>query len=134
MVSYEQAHWVEEPIRVESMTDEESGLDNLLEAYGRACPDVEPSAGFMPAIWQRIEARRSFWFVFQREARAVMTASAALFVVLLVLNLFVGSQNHLAASTYADALMADHTAEKTYYTEAIRSTPAASQVSDFSRH
>ena len=114
------------------MIDEDSGLNTLLEKYRYACPDVEPSANFMPAIWQGIAARRSFWFVFQREARAVMTASAALFVVLLVLNFFSGSQNHLAASTYADALMDDHTAEKTYYTEAIRSTPAASEASDFS--
>src|SRR6201996_9762187 len=105
------------------MNGDDSALDTLLEAYRSACPDIEPSANFMPAIWQKIEARRSFWFVFQREARAVMTASAALFVVLLVLNFFSGSQSHLAASTYADALMADHTAEKTYYTEAIRSSP-----------
>ncbi len=111
------------------MIDEDSGLDTLLGAYRRACPDVEPTANFMPAIWQKIEARRSFWFVFQREARAVMTASAALFVLLLVLNFFSGSQSHWAASTYADALMADHTAEKTYYTEAIRSSPVA-EVSD----
>lgn len=114
------------------MIDEDSGLDTLLERYRDACPDTEPGANFMPALWQRIEARRSFWWVFQREARAVMTASAALFVVLLVLNIFSGSQSHLAASTYADALMADHTAEKTDYTEAIRSTPGAPEVSDFS--
>jgi hypothetical protein len=115
------------------MTDEDSGLNTLLETYRRACPDIEPSAGFMPAVWQRIEARRSFWFVFQREARAVMTASAALFLVLLVLNFFSSSQSHLAVSTYADALMAEHTAEKTYYTEAIHSTPAVSEVSGFAR-
>jgi hypothetical protein len=114
------------------MIDEDSGLNALLETYRNACPEIEPSAQFMPAVWQGIEARRSFWFVFQREARAVMTASAALFVVLLVLNLFSGSQSHLAASTYADALLADHTAEKTYYTEAIRSTPGAPEAADFS--
>jgi|SRR5579875_2252350 len=110
----------------ESMHDEESKLDTLLESYRSACPDVEPSANFMPALWQKIEARRSFWFVFQREARAVMTASAALFLLLLVLNLFSGSQAHLTPSSYADALMADHTAEQTDYTEAIRGavTPA----------
>lgn len=120
------------PIGVGSMSDEDSGLNTLLETYRYACPEVEPSANFMPAVWQGIEARRSFWFVFHREARAVMTASAALSVLLLVLNFFSGSQSHLAASTYADALMADHTAEKTYYTEAIRSTPGASEISDFS--
>ena len=115
------------------MTDENSGLDTLLEAYRGACPDVDPSANFMPAIWQKIEARRSFWFVFQREARAVMTASAALFLLLLVLNFFSASQSYLAASTYADALMADHTAEETYYTEAIRSSPVVPDISHVSR-
>lgn len=114
------------------MIDDDSGLDTLLGAYRSACLDLEPTAAFMPVLWQKIEARRSFWFVFQREARAVMTACAALCVVLLVLNFFSGSQNHLAASTYADALMADHTAEKTYYTEAIRSTPGAAEDSDLS--
>src|SRR6201996_4872472 len=121
------------PIGVGSMSDEDSGLNILLETYRYACPEVEPSANFMPAVWQRIEARRSFWFVFQREARAVMTASAALFVLLLVLNIFSVSQSHLPASTYADALMADHTAEETYYTEAIRSSPVVPDVSHVSR-
>ena len=125
MVSYEQAN---EGSGI--MSGEESGLDGLLQAYRTACPDPEPSANFMPGIWHKIEARRSFWFVFQREARALMTASAALFLVLLVLNLFSGSQNHLMASSYADALMAEHTAEATYYTEAIRATPDASDFSD----
>jgi hypothetical protein len=115
------------------MTDEDSGLDALLEAYRGACPEIEPTANFMPAIWRKIEARRSFWFVFQREARAVVTASAALFVLLLALNFFSASQSHMAASTYADALMADHTAEKTYYTEAIRSSPAAPELPDGAR-
>ena len=133
MVSYSKLFGVEEAIRVErNMTDDDSGLDKLLEAYRFACPDIEPTANFMPLLWQRIEARRSFWSVFQHEARAVVTASAALFVVLLVLNFFSGSQSHLTASTYADALMADHTAERTYYTEAIRSAPGAGEASDFS--
>jgi len=105
------------------MNGDDSALDTLLEAYRSACPDIEPGGNFMPAIWQKIDARRSFWFVFQREARAVMTASAALFLVLLVLNLFSGSQSLATAPSYADALMADHTAEQTYYTEAIRGTP-----------
>lgn len=103
--------------------EDDLGLDNLLQAYRQACPDIEPTANFMPALWQKIDARRGFWFVFQREARAVMTASAALCLVLLFLNFFYGSQTHLTVPTYADALMADHTAEMTYYTEAIRSAP-----------
>jgi len=94
----------------------------MLADYRAACPEIEPTVNFMPVLWQRIEGRRGFWFVFQREGRAVMTASAALCVVLLVLNFFYASQTRLNPPTYADALMADHTAEMTYYTEAIRGT------------
>jgi hypothetical protein len=124
---------VKELKKVDSMmTDEESGLNALLAAYGAACPEVEASPNFMPAIWQGIEARRSFWFVFQREARAMVTACAAIFVVLLALNVFSGAQNRPLPPTYADALMADHTAEQTYYGEAIRGGPPA-EISGFSQ-
>lgn len=34
-------------------------LDPLWTEYREACPDVEPSAAFMPQLWQRIEARRN---------------------------------------------------------------------------
>jgi hypothetical protein len=115
------------------MTDEDSRLDSLLAAYRGACPEVEPSSNFMPAIWQGIEARRSFWSVFQREARALVTACAAIFVVLLALNLFSGAQNRPVPPTYADALMADHSAEQTYYTEAIRGAVNPAEVSGFSQ-
>lgn len=107
------------------MSEDDSRLDSLFERYRDACPEVEPRAQFMPELWQKIEARRSFWFVFQRDARAMVTASAALCLLLLVLN-FIGisaSNSHVFASTYADALMADHTVEKTDYTEAIRVIP-----------
>jgi hypothetical protein len=115
------------------MMDEDSRLDSLLAAYRAACPDVEPGPNFGAAIWQAIEARRNFWFVFQREARALVTACAAIFVVLLALNLFSGAQSRPTPSTYADALMADHSAEQTYYTEAIRGAISPSKVSGFPR-
>lgn len=105
------------------MRNDESGLDRLLENYRAACPEIEPSANFMPEVWKRIEARRSFWYIFRHEARTVMTACAALCLLLLILNFVSGSQPHLTAPTYADALMAEHTAEQTYYTEGIRGAP-----------
>lgn len=114
------------------MTDEDFRLNALLADYRAACPEVEPGPNFMPGIWQGIEARRSFWFVFQREARAMVTGCAAIFVILLALNVFSGMQNRATPPTYADALMADHTVEQTYYAEAIRGgTPA--EISGFSR-
>lgn len=102
-----------------SESEEDIRLDPLFAAYREACPEVEPHANFMPELWQRIDARRSFWSLFTRDARTFITASAAVCLLLLVLNLVGVSNAHLSASSYAEALMADHTAEKTYYTEAI---------------
>ena len=110
------------------MTNDDSGLNNLFQRYRSACPDVEPSANFMPGIWQRIESRHSFRFVFQQLARGLMAGSAALVLLLLLLNLISNQPARLTAPSYVDALLAEHTAEKTYYTEAIRSaTPANEQ-------
>lgn len=103
------------------MRSEESRLDELLAAYRAACPDVEPSTNFMPSLWQKIEARYGFWFIFQHLAGKVMTACAALCLVLLALNLLPVPQR-FATPTYADALMADHSAEETDYTEALRTS------------
>lgn len=104
------------------MTGDDRDLDELWERYRAACPDVEPRADFMPQLWEKIEGRHGFWFAFQNLARAAMTAATALCLLFLFLNFIAAPENHLAPS-YADALAADHTAEKTYYTEAIRSTP-----------
>jgi len=101
------------------MNDDESGLDGVFGRYHAACPDVEPSVNFMPGLWQKIEARRSFWWVFQGLARTAMAGCAALVLVLLALNL-VSSGQALVSPSYADALAADHSAEKTYYAESVR--------------
>jgi hypothetical protein len=107
------------------MDNDESRLDGLFQSYRVSCPEIEPGPNFMPALWQRIEARHNFWFVFRGLARTTVTASAALCLLLLILNLLVPAQSYLPAPTYTDALMADHSAENLYYTEGIRSAPAA---------
>ncbi|HSU61195.1 MAG TPA: hypothetical protein VLI55_17940 [Bryobacteraceae bacterium] len=115
------------------MSTEDSGLDDLFQRYRAACPDVEPSATFMPVVWQKIEARRGFWSVFERLARTGMAAAAVLCLLLLALN-FVTANQRAAFQSYTDALMADHSAEQTYYTEAIRSTPSGNEVPAALRH
>ncbi len=102
------------------MTNDDSGLNTLFERYRSACPDVDPSANFMPALWQKIEARHSFRFVFEQWAKPLMAGSAALVLLLLVLNFVSGPHARLAAPSYVDALVAEHSAERTYYTESIR--------------
>jgi hypothetical protein len=111
------------------MTNDESRLDDLFQRYGAACPEVEPSANFMPALWNRIESRQSFWSVFERLGGLITAASAALCLLLLALTLAGPPSPHTLAATYADALMADHSVENTYYAEAIRTNSQADEQS-----
>jgi len=57
-------------------------LDPLWTEYREACPDPEPSAHFMPQMWQRIEARRnamsSAWFRIWAEVWLVATVMAVI--------------------------------------------------------
>ena len=95
----------------------ESGLESLFQSYRASCPDFEPTPNFMPTLWQKIEARHGFWSVFQRFAQTAMAGCAALALLLLALN-FVGTAS-LSSPSYTDALMAEHSAEKTFYAEAV---------------
>jgi anti-sigma-K factor RskA len=56
-------------------------LDPLWAQYREACPDPEPSANFMPQMWQRIEARRnalsSSWFRLWAQVWLVATLTLA---------------------------------------------------------
>jgi hypothetical protein len=107
------------------MTDsDETRLADLFQRYRESCPEIEPGADFMPGVWRKIELRRSFWAVFSHFGRIAAPACAALCLVFLLLNLASASDSRLAP-TYADALAADHTAETTYYAEAIRTGPDA---------
>jgi len=106
------------------VTEANRELDELFERYRAACPEVEPSANFMPALWERIERRGSFPFVFERLTRVFAAGAAAACLLLTVLTALPARPSLAPAvpATYADALYADSSAEKTYYTEAVRST------------
>lgn len=110
------------------MNVDDPKLDRLFQLYRASCPEVEPSADFMPAIWQKIEARRSFSFTFRRVASALAGASVAIGLLMTGLNLAGERRNVFIAPTYADALAVDQTVEKTYYTEAIRPIPPTDSI------
>jgi hypothetical protein len=98
----------------------DSKLDQLFQTYRAACPDVEPGSNFMPRLWQRIESRHSFGFVFQNLARTTVTICAALCLLLVFLNFVPPFRvRSVQAPNYTDVLMAEHNAENTDYTEAI---------------
>ncbi|MFL6450170.1 MAG: hypothetical protein ACJ746_21195 [Bryobacteraceae bacterium] len=99
---------------------DESSLDELFDRYRLACPEVDAGPNFMPVLWQKIEARHGFWFAFVRFGRGALTASAALCLLLLVLNL---ASTPAVMASYTDAILAETSAEQTYYTEAIHTNP-----------
>jgi len=61
---------------------EDEKLDALFQAYRQACPTPEPSANFMPELWQRIESRQTVTFTFRRMANAFVTAAVAMSIAL----------------------------------------------------
>ena len=104
------------------MTSDDQELNQLFRRYRESCPDVEPGPEFNSAVWEKIEHRRTFWNVFRDLARVATPASAGLCLLLLIMNVvFSKERDPLVPPTYAEALAADHTAEQTYFTEAVRS-------------
>src|ERR1044072_2807720 len=78
-------------------------LDALFRAYAKACPDREPSANFMPNLWQRIEARQNnAFFSFRRMANALVTAAVALSIALGVYMSMPNPYNY--SQSYIEAL------------------------------
>ena len=89
--------------------NEEERLDALLTAFKGACPDRDPSTNFMPELWARIEARRTYTFSFRRMANALATAAVALSIALGVYMAIprtpaINSQSYIEALAEANAL------------------------------
>jgi anti-sigma-K factor RskA len=84
-------------------------LDPLWAAYRDACPDPEPSAHFMPQLWQRIEAQRgavaSSWFRLWAEVWLVATVTLAIVMGAILIPRFQSNPPAYQAS-YVDVLAA----------------------------
>ena len=78
-------------------------LDALFRAYRSACSAPEPSANFMPNLWQRIESRQNFTFSFRRMAHGFVTAAVALSIALGV-YMSTPYANSSAPQSYIEAL------------------------------
>ncbi|HET8546372.1 MAG TPA: hypothetical protein VFL57_00130 [Bryobacteraceae bacterium] len=87
-------------------------LTALFAAYREALPDPNPSAGFMPQMWARIEVRRRANRRFQLLARRFIAMGGALATALALLVLVAGPRTSpLYSGTYVEVLAADQTAE-----------------------
>ncbi len=84
-------------------------LDALWAEYRNACPDVEPSANFIPHMWQRIEAQRgavaSSWFRLWAEIWLVATVTLAIVMGVILIPRFQSNSPAYLAS-YVDVLAA----------------------------
>lgn len=84
-------------------------LDVLWARYREACPEPEPSAGFMPGLWQKIEARRtSNVTMLRRIAQVCVGATLALTVLIGAVLIPQLEKMHVYNATYVDVIAADH--------------------------
>jgi len=119
-------------MKYEDFSESNERLDQLFQQYRDACDVPELSAEFMPALWQKIEARQSPSWVFKKVSGWFVAASAAASAVLAVALLTTPSSPGVGAAgyeaTYVDALAADTLVEYSLYTEPVH----AEQVADYS--
>ena len=75
----------------------------LCAAYREACPDPEAGPAFMPTLWQKIDASRSFTYSWRRMARAIITAAAA---AALLMGVILTQRETNPSPTYLELLAA----------------------------
>lgn len=108
--------------------NEEERLNALFVAYRDACPDRDPGPGFMPELWQRIEARERSSTLFSHLARNVMTAALALSgIMALAVSVTHSHANALPPESYVEVLAEDHARQDLGYFEPVRVEPPADQ-------
>jgi hypothetical protein len=81
----------------------EEQLAALFAAYREACPDPDPSPEFMPMLWQRIDAGRSFSYSLKRLAQGFITAAAA---AALIMGVYLVRPDSRPSPTYLELLAA----------------------------
>jgi anti-sigma-K factor RskA len=110
-------------------SDKNQQLDRLFLEYRDACEPPELSSNFMPALWQKIEARQSSTWAFRKISGWFVAASAAASAVLaLALFAMPSNPSPMYPITYVEALAADHVTDFTLYTEPVH----AEHIADYS--
>ena len=84
----------------------EDRLDSLLAEYKQSFAEPEVSANVSPVMWQKIEAKRSMTFSFERLAQKLVTAAMALCLMMGLFLITPLPQSSLA--TYVEVLADEH--------------------------
>lgn len=93
--------------------DSEKQLDALFANYKAAVPDPDASANFMPELWGKIEARRSFTLRVRKLTHVFVGAAAALCLLFAMIEVMPmpRSTHQELHGTYVDVLAAAHPAD-----------------------
>jgi len=98
----------------------EQQLNSLFAAYRGAIPEPEASSDFMPRLWGKIEAKRSFVYRLKKMSQlAVATALAVCLLSSILINPFTQRDPQLAG-TYVDMLAEAHADETVAATGGVR--------------
>jgi hypothetical protein len=88
-----------------NMDQENRELDHLFESYRAMLPDPEASAGFMPELWRKIEARQFFLVRVKRLTQVFVAAAAAICLLLgIILQAPVSTDTQGVRGNYVDVL------------------------------
>jgi hypothetical protein len=112
----------------------EERLAELFREYREACETPEAGAGFMPALWEKIEARQTLFTVFGRFSKALVTCALAASVMMGVYVALPG--NHLPhpfyTASYVEILAVDEALQTAEYAEPVHAESAGeSHDADF---
>ena len=84
-------------------------LSRYLKAYRESLPDQEPGTQFMPRVWEAIETRQKMTYSFGRLTRAIVSAAAAVCLVLSALMID-SPVSPVYTTTYLDVILANDSA------------------------
>ncbi len=101
------------------MTPSDQDLNRLWARYAQATPELEPGANFMPAVWQRIEARRGVSYKLAVYARVLAMGAASLCLAAGLLELSSARPDSLSSSRYVDVLDDDDAAETLAFADVV---------------
>jgi len=79
-------------------------LDRLFAAYRAAVPDPEPTPHFMPELWRKIEARRSFVVRVKHLTQIFVAAAAAICLLLAMVLSTPVTDRAITGGNYVDVL------------------------------
>jgi hypothetical protein len=87
-------------------------LEQLFDDYKASVAIPEAGAGFMPRLWEQIDARRNFAFRLKKLTQLFVAVSAALCLLMTGITVVSNSSNSRQPhATYVDVLAEAHPAE-----------------------